>query len=507
MTFARALKIFSLLVSVALLLTMLSACTSPDDDDNGGGGGGPTVGQEDLNGITLKIEGKTHYLGNVSVYRFSPTNQREINTSYAGSASTFHGTKLNYASVTVSNTLPVDSIQTCGTLNTNAKIKLEFGSTSDGWGDAYNATACQIKIDYMSQKGGIEGTVVSATLTNLGGKTITLSNAKFRVYRYTGYTGAAPEVTLTSDFLATLQIDSGSFELRRGQHFRLSKELGEFVVGTRTTDGNSQVDGNASDAISMGVYGTSTGACGTGSRNIQVSLGTYLAEMTYSGTGPGASCSLKVEGQGGGAMRGTYTGTLVATDNILPLAKRTIKVSGSYRTYSLGVPLAAANETLPADTLGMTFDVGTNGSWHFPAGGKYRAAISGVPTKHGTTNFSVSYQRGRNTRSELSLVFRYIPDSVGTWPCGGVVPGTLPSAGYKTTILTTFSDTAWAGLNYDARVEIPSSSCSITVSSYSASRIEGTYTATLVANGAKNLLPDGDTTLTVTGRFRSSGLP
>jgi hypothetical protein len=512
MPFARTLKLFSLLLSVAFLITLLSACTSPDDDsddgDNGGGGGGPVVDEEDLNGIFLKIDGKTHYLGNADVYRYSPSNQRQLTASYAGSAS-FHGTKLNYASVTVSNTIPADSVQTCGTANTNAGIKLEFGSTADGWGGTYNATACQIKLEHMSQRGGIEGVIVSATLSN-GTKSFAIENAKFRVFRYTGYAGEAPAVTPTSDFLATLQIDSGSFELGAGQHFRLSKELGVGgapVFGTPTTDGNAQISGNASAALSMSVSGGSTGACGTASRNVQVSLGTYQSEMTYSGTGAGAACSLVVEGQGNGAILGTYTGTLIATDNILPLAKRRIKVRGAFRNYSLGVPLASANETLPADTLGMTFNVGTNGSWHFPVNGKYRAGISGVPTKIGTTNFSVSFQRGRNTRSELSLILRYVPDSVGTYACGSVVPGTLPSAGYKTTLWATVSDTAWAGMNYNAMAEVPSSSCSITVSTYSASRIEGTYTATLVANGAKNLLPDGDTTLTVSGSFRSSGLP
>src|SRR5215216_3137578 len=132
----------------------------------------------------------------------------------------------------------------------------------------------------------------------------------------------------------------------------------------------------------------------------------------------------------------------------------------------------------------MTFNVGANGSWHFPVNGKYRAPVSGVATKHGTTDFSLSFQRGRNTRSELSLVVRYVPTAVGTYACGAVVPGTQASQGYRTGLWATVSNTAWAGMSYYAVAEVPSSSCSITVSTYTASRIEGSYTATLVANGA-----------------------
>jgi hypothetical protein len=505
MSFTRALKLFSLLLSTAFLVATLSACTSPDGDDDDNGGGGPAVDEEDRNGIFLKIDGKSHATGNANVYLQSPNGQRLITTTYAGTAK-FHDTKLNYASVTVSRTLPSDSLQTCGSASTNAAIKLEFGSAGE-WGGTYNATACQIKLSHLSQTGGIEGTIVSATMSN-GTKSFTIENAKFRVFRYTGYPGEAPAVTPTSDFSATLQIDSGNFELARGQHFRFFKEVGTSgsgVFGANTNDGNIQDAGNAASAITLSLTGLSTGACASATRNILVGLGTYQAQMAYSGTGAGAACSLKVEGQGNGAVLATYTGTLVALDNILPLAKRRIKVSGAFRNYSLGVPLAAANEALPADSLGMTFNVGTNGSWHFPANAKYRAGISGVPSKSGTTNFSVSYQRGRDTRSDLSLVLRYIPSAVGTYACGAQVPGA--SAGFRTTIWATFSDTAFAGMNYNAMAEVPSSSCSITVSTYSPSRIEGTYTANLVANGAKNLLPDGDTTVTVSGSFRSSGLP
>src|SRR5215217_758329 len=332
---------FGTFVSMLSLSLALVACSSTDADEDGGGGGGgggPEVADTALNGLHFKLDGAEYAVGNAAVYRFSPTNQRQLTTTYRGSKK-FHGTTLNYASVTVSNTLPADSVQVCGALNTNAALRFEFGSTSDDWGGAYNATACSIKLDYMSQTGGIEGTIVSATLKNDAGKTIEIADGKFRVYHYSGWPGVAAEVTPTNAFFATLQIDSGSFELASGQHFRLAKEIpggDQLIIGTGTVDGNTQLDGNSSDAITLrvgnlaGAPGAFTCGATAAGTNLQVWLGTYLSEMKYVSYGAGASCTLNVVGQPSGARQGTYTATLVAADNILSVAKRSIKVRGSF---------------------------------------------------------------------------------------------------------------------------------------------------------------------------------
>ncbi|HEX2612388.1 MAG TPA: hypothetical protein VHO02_02195 [Fibrobacteria bacterium] len=512
-------SILSFLAFLSVLA--LAACTSPSDDDSSGGGG--SVADSSLNGIFLKIDGKSYALGSADVYRFSPTNQRQVTAKYTGTTK-FHDNNVSTASVTVSKTLPVDSIQTCGLLNTNAAMTIEVGNNLDEWGGTFRATVCQVKINYLSQNGGIEGKVLSATLKNDSGKTITLSDAGFRVFHYSGYMGTAPAVTPTSDFMATLQIDSGSFELAAGQHFRLSKSI---VVssgtgfGTRTEDGNAQVDGNASDAITLraqsipssaGSYACNQTFSG-GKTNISVFAGTYLAEASWSAIpvgGSAAACSLKVDGQTNAAQIVTYSGTLVADDNILSLARRTIKVRGAYRNYSLGVALPAANESLQADSNGSSFQVGSDGASQYPASGKYKLATSGSAFRpSGTKSLSFGFRRGAGTRSDLSLGFRYVPDSVGTYACGAVVPGTSPSSGYRTVVTASLKDTAWSAVEFRGygTSEAPGSSCSITVTSRGASRIEGTYTATLVAVGAKNMLPDGDTTLTVSGTFRLPGLP
>lgn len=75
---------------IALTVGLLS-CTSPDDEGGdggggGGGGGGPSVADTALNGIYFKLEGREYALGNASVYRFSPANRRELNTTYEGTA-------------------------------------------------------------------------------------------------------------------------------------------------------------------------------------------------------------------------------------------------------------------------------------------------------------------------------------------------------------------------------------------------------------------------------------
>lgn len=495
------------------LSACLSACnaTGADKDDGGGEGGGlPVVADSALNGIYFKLEGKEYALGNVSVNRFSPANRRELNTSYAGTAM-FHGTRLNYAALTVSRTLGADSVQACGSLDTQAAMRLEFGSVGD-WGGSYTATACEIKLDYMSQSGGIQGRIVSATLKNASGKTIQLSGGGFRVYSHQGWPGEAPAVTPVTPYLATLQIDSGSFELPAGQHFRLAKPIviaSGFGLGTRTEDGNAQVDGNASDAIVFGVTGTpATGACGP-NLDLRVTLGAYQSEMIYRAANTGGACTMTVDGQGSGAVLAEYTATLVANDDILPAGKRTIRVRGMFRNYSLGVPLAAAQETLHADSLGLSFATGADGSWHFPANAAYRVAASGAPFKPGgTPSFSASFQRGRDTRSYLSVTLQYVPAATGTYACGDVVPGTNASQGYRTRIVASVSDTAHAGISYRALgAAAGGGACTINVTRYDAARIEGTYNATFVAAGAGNLLPDGDTTLVVSGSFRMQGLP
>jgi hypothetical protein len=503
-------RLLTLLFACVCAMFFAVACTSPesDDGDNGGGGGGPVVDKEDLNGITLKLDGTTHYLGNADVYRYSPANQRQLTASYAGSG-TFHGTKLNYGSITVSNTLPSDSIQTCGSANTNAIIKLEFGSTSDGWGGTYTSTSCQIKLDYLSQTGGIEGTVVTATLKNADDKTITISNATFRVFRYVGYEGVAPEVTSTSAFLATLQIDSGSFEVTTGQHFRFSG----IGLGTTYTDGNAHGVNLGAQSIAQAGNWACNQTFSGGKTNISVSLGTYQSEMYYSGipangSNSGAACSLKVVGQYNGAKMVTYSGILVAADNILSLAKRKIKVSGMWRNFNLGSQLSKASESSAgADSVEAILKI-DSGSWHFPKGAQFRAAKNGDLNKHGTYAFTMNYKHGTAAASDFVMSFKYIPTTVGTYLCG--TKPTATPAGYLVGLEVTSADTSdYTGIRYNAYTssESPGSTCSIMIDTITTTKIVGRYTARLIASGAGTFLPDGDTTLTVSGSFRAKGLP
>jgi hypothetical protein len=521
MPFARTLKLFSLLLSVAFLVTLLSACTSPDSDDgdDDGGGGGPVVDEEDLNGIFLKIDGKSYALSDAQAERFSPVGKRQMIARYKGTVK-FHDLLLDRATVTVSNTVPADSLQTCGAAATNAAITVEFGFGE--WGGTYTATACQIKVEHTSQNGGMQGTVLSATLANTAGKTITLSHAKFRMYHFTGYAGAAPTVLTDAKVRATLQIDSGSFELAGGQHFLLSNSVivgSGSGFGTATNDGNYQSGGNNNSAVVLSAISIPN-AAGTwlcnqtfsgGKTNIAVSLGLYQFEMTYSGipasgSNSGAACSLKVVGQVNGPQLVNYTGTLVAADNLLSLDKRKIKVRGMWRNYTLGKQLPVASEgAVRPDSQEAALTVDST-SWHFPnKGSQYRAAKVSLAKVSGLTAYNAYFRHG-GTNKDFELMLSAVPSAAGTYACGALVAGTNPSQ-YRTSMRVVGVDTSGhAGIEYRAFAssETPGSNCSITVTASSdTSVITGTYTARLIASGAGLLLPDGDTTLSVSGSFRT----
>lgn len=518
---ARNLKWLSVLSSLALAAFVVSCNSASSEDDGSGGGGGngngslPVVADSALNGIFLKIKGTSFEMGEADVYRFSPTGQRQVTADYNGTK-TFHGNSVGGAAVYISRTATGDSLQTCGTATTNAKFEITVGNNLSAWGGTYRATTCQIKVSYLSETGGLMGTIVSATLKNDSNKTITIADGKFRVFHYSGWPGAAPELTSTSSYMGVLQIDSGSFELKAGQHFRFTKRLTN-GYGTQTADGNAQQSGNASDAVVLGFANipqagswACNGVFSGGRTDITVKLGTYLSEKIYSGipvsgSGSGAACSLKVVGQTNGAKRVSFTGTLVAPDNILSAALRKIKVTGAFKNYSLGKQLAKLNEgTAGADSQEVLVTV-DSGSWHFPSGGKYRAAKSFAQKVSGLVAYNAGFVHG-GANKDFTVNLMAVPSAAGTYACGALVPGTNPSQ-YRTAMKVGSADTSgYVGIEYQAFTssETPGASCSITVAaSADTSVITGTYTARLSAAGAGALLPDGDTTLVVTGSFKT----
>ncbi|HAP00177.1 MAG TPA: hypothetical protein DCQ83_09060 [Fibrobacteres bacterium] len=222
-------------------------------------------------------------------------------------------------------------------------------STNSAWAGTYTATACSVQVDYMSAFGGMGGKILSATLTNGNSKTITLSNAEFRVYQHYGKTGTAPTLASDTSVHVTVVIDSGSFELPGGRYFRLDS-----TVHTATSPGSSfgfSVPANDGSKGYITVFFQSlsnqvgTYHCGDvfsgGTTNIQLWLGNYGFEQAYvyklNGNVAG-SCTVNVTtAPTNNSSRGNYQATLVYLDpnatyqSLLTAAQRTITIHGEFR--------------------------------------------------------------------------------------------------------------------------------------------------------------------------------
>lgn len=346
-------RFFSVLMLTAVL-GFLEACNSASTAPGGGVGGGNDTTSVDPgvnalgenNGIVFATSSHTWKIGNANVYRYGPAGKRQLdvdNYVYVNKAKTGLVDTTRYQGIVVYSMSVIVKMVAPGTHTCATGDSIEvFGSSSIG-GTTYTSTACEIQVDYMSAFGGMSGKIVSATLVGPGGKTITFKNAPFRVYQHYGTVGTAP--ALTSDSSATLQIDSGSFELPQGRYFTLKSPAS--AVGASFSiipnDGTYYLDG-ISLVMSSVPNQVGTWHCGEffsgGYTGLQVWLGTYQSEHAFfSGRANGATvstCTINVTSQPtNNRSRGNYTATLIvnATNDttLLTLAKRTIKVHGEFR--------------------------------------------------------------------------------------------------------------------------------------------------------------------------------
>lgn len=401
-----------------------------------------------------------------------------------------------------------------GTQFCNDKIKL-LVNVGGGLGDL-TSTACELDVQYNSNRGAIEGRIVSATMRNTGGdKTYTFSGGQFRVYKHQGITGAAP-ANLPDNAWASMAIDTGSFELASGQHFLMTRDPANISssesYGTEVSDGTKPWGtGNASDNIAWHLRGTSFPSTGTypckttaPSLQLEVWLGTYLDEYLYKTSNTGGSCSITIDQKIGSFYTGSYTATLVSTDSLLNDTQRTISVSGKLRNFrTTSFTANNGNEgTLPANTNGMTMAI-SNGSAHFTAGETFLLTVDEGQSSL-WFNRRLPKVGSRTPPSLFDIRFFNLPSTTGTYECATDYAGKKPYLTLNTEPEGQSSLMVYQSVTFSGGQPSPlaGASCTINVTSVNGSVIEGTYTATMLIPNAAQFLSGNDNSISISGSFR-----
>jgi len=322
-----------------------SACGPVVTDSSvliGGDAGSNPLGTQ--NGIAIGIGTHVFLLGSATVFRYPPAGKRQLDVSNTGTVAladtnSFQGARINRMSFFLK---PVAAgMQTCAD---GDSISLLAGGAGP-WTGTYASTACSVQVDYMTATGGMAGKILSATLKNGNGKILKITNAQFRVFQHAGTSGTAPTLAADSSFHITMTVDSGTFELKQGNYFRMDS-TGPVGPGSSFGYANFPDDGTSLTArISVFFASLSnlagTHACGVtfsgGTTTMQVWLGTYQSEYTfYAGKNNGSligSCSITVPANN--SNKGSYTATLVvynpADTLLLPYSQRRIKIHGEFR--------------------------------------------------------------------------------------------------------------------------------------------------------------------------------
>lgn len=386
-------------------------------------------------------------------------------------------------------------------------------------GRLWKTTACELDVHYISERAGIHGTILSATLYNTTkDKSITLAGGQFRVYQNRGL--AQPVTELPASAYMSMRIDQGSFELPKDEQFVMdlgngSRVGSSFGYATNVDDGTMVhfFEGKSVSYLSWMVqnatFGSTPGTFTCGTRytglptnymNMQLWLGTYLAEYVL-GSNNGGSCSITLEQASGGLYTGRYTATLIGNDPLLTnAAQRTIEISGLLRNFVL-TPIRAADNgdegELPAGQNGLSLRV-DDGAARLVAGDHFRMDIGLNPRDRDPSRLRLSFEKREGNSEVLSAVLYQVPEAVGTYQCNTAYdnqrPHILVGAGFPYRAAVTRSG--------QAPLPVAGASCTITVTKVEDALIEGTYTATLIAEGTGAVLPDGDERITVSGSFR-----
>jgi hypothetical protein len=257
-----------------------------------------------------------------------------------------------------------------------------------------------------------------------------------------------------------------------------------------------------------------------------IRMGTYLNQHTYSSLAAnGGSCAITVTQKSGSLVTGTYTATLVSTDD----STNKIVISGDFRTFA-NAPINTSNNG-DEGALGNT-DAGVDisivdGNSLFTAGQRFRWPKSESYTDN-TSGLEFAYDLknevigGSYTDTEdlrhwdkgFNLNLRYLPKALGSYACGtaydvntgsvAVSNGIYPQAYLYTEQSIRFTAVKYQNSTYVLKT---GTSCTINITKLDSDVIEGTYTAVMSDEDAAAVLPDGDGKISISGSFRHKITP
>ncbi|MEX1664258.1 hypothetical protein [Zhongshania arctica] len=502
--------------------------------DTGGGGGNTGGGSTDggvsgdlnnavydslngRNGATVSFVGsaESYNLGVADVgsgfglrgLDFYVDRTRDVNTTL------FQEAYPSYLEVDITN--PVLGEQDCGD---ELKIRLSMaGGANSG---RYSASECKMRLDYASDIGGLQGVILSATLTSTSdtSPTFELVNTPFRIYHHVGTAGELVG-DLPLDVYGSIEIgDEGSFELGPDQHFLLENRVG--LGGTSPDDGSPAFTGNASDVISIVTQGhpssgfavDTTYNCGTeyrsraGGLELAIKVGTYLLETRYSSSNnEAANCQIVTVGRGGKYYDASYTATLISNDTSLEESLRTLPVTGKFRNYAIRLnrPEGGVDDegAFTSEESGMTLQI-VDGSADWQTGDRFKFLDDQFDQVSSfETGYNFYARRGeRNIQHGVEL--NNIPRGVGVYDCAN-----LDANSFNRTLNVVLSGgVIYETTSYDSElkkvVTLPGAACQVEVISEDNGFVNGTYSATAIVVDGEQIMPDGDNVVRISGSFR-----
>lgn len=492
---------------------------SDDDDDSGGGDTGDNDALSTLNGrngIVVTVNGHDYTFEDARGEKGAPTSNHrlfEFGDRWSTPADTtpFNGV----ADLFPNHVSLVLEAAAGGTQSCDSSVSMTVnvvGTGDENHKGEYTTTSCNIDITYISARSGVEGVITTAILENTAGNQVSLSNVPFRVYKHRGTDGTID--TLPQNLFASLNILSpGTFELGENQYFEADNGLnmslsGDRAFGLGPDDGTQPFDGNASDRIvlqAQNLPSLTEGeayACGidhpgggVGILGMLLKIGVYQAENIYRSSNPGGSCNLTVDNTYVGRYHDiSYTATLVSSDDLLSEADRTVNLSGKFRNYGMQA-IRAGNGgdegELGSNEFGAHINI-DEGSSHFVVGDRFKELLQFDPIGAGATHFDLTVGL---------LKLSNLPLAPGTYNCpdenaAGAVSMNVLTAQNITYLSTTFDRDSGSYVLH------PGASCQVIVTDVSEGSVEGTFTGTLVAHSAREIMPE-DNTISISGRFRN----
>lgn len=513
-------RLMAVLVCGLLLTGCLGSSSSGSDTDTPSGNGNhPPIASLERNQIQLKLEGSDHtwVLEDVGSDKNDVQRGKYRGVQFGHWNSVHDETKIGSA---YPQYIQMELEHDTGTLSCNDKtsIGLNMVGSSGTHAGYWEASACQIQIDYISERGGIKGKIISATLAQSGKTDIQIQESPFQAYRHTGVVHKDEVVALTDipdEMFGYLNITGGTFELREGQHFLLDK-IAFTTNNNKYSNGNNdwyaQIDDGTLEPrtflrvenISNRFHSTNIGntrLCGSSYATdkiakFQVLMGPYQSEMVYQyvDNPKAGDCEITVEETNGDFKTLGYTAELPNNNSNgetrLPVGEdNTLTINGQLRNYAFR-EIRSSDNALATDAQGVSFTI-TDGSSYFVADDRFTETLSDSPLANGATDFDIWISA--NQTGDIELRFNKIPTSVGTYTCSDAFTiDTRLGAVYDATEYVSGAHQLKAG-----------AACEIQITQADSDWIKGTFTATLISNMPTTLHEKAqDNSIQISGRFQ-----